>query len=143
MSDVAEGEGNAFHHPVEVRFRDIDAGGHAHHTLPLVYFEEARSAYWSRVVGRDGLEGIDYILAEATVRYHRRILWPQTVTVALRVPEIGRSHWIMEYVVRGEDGARLATGETRQVMYDYEAGRPVRIPDDVRGRMRSRDDTAG
>lgn len=143
MSDGLEGEGAAFHHPVEVRFRDIDPGGHAHHTLPLVYFEEARSAYWSRIVGRDGLEGIDYILAEAMIRYHRRILWPQTVTVALRVPEIGRSHWIMEYVVRGEDGRRLASGETRQVMYDYDAGRPVRIPDDVRERMTAGDESAG
>jgi hypothetical protein len=49
-----------FHHPVVVRFRDIDAGGHAHHSQALVYFEEARSAYWSEVVGKRGLDGVGY-----------------------------------------------------------------------------------
>ena len=41
-----------FRHPVEVRFKDIDIGGHAHHSHALVYFEEARSAYWREGVGR-------------------------------------------------------------------------------------------
>ena len=29
-----------FQHPVDVRFKDIDVGGHAHHSHTLVYFEE-------------------------------------------------------------------------------------------------------
>ena len=45
-----------FHHPVTVRFRDIDIGGHAHHADALIYFEEARWAYWMEVVGQ-GLGG--------------------------------------------------------------------------------------
>ena len=35
----------------DVRFKDVDVGGHAHHSHALVYFEEARWAYWARVVG--------------------------------------------------------------------------------------------
>ena len=34
-----------FHRQVEVRFRDIDEMEHTHHTLPLIYIEEARTAY--------------------------------------------------------------------------------------------------
>ena len=55
-------------HPVDVRFKDIDVGGHVHHSIALVFFEEARAAYWASVVGRVGLEEVDFILAEARVR---------------------------------------------------------------------------
>ena len=70
-----------FHHPVEVRFRDIDVGGHAHHSEALMYFEEARAAYWREVAGQAGLDDIDYIMAEATIRWHQRVFWPQTLSV--------------------------------------------------------------
>ena len=41
-----------FHHAVAVRFRDLDAMRHVHHTAPLLYIEEARAAYWRAVAGR-------------------------------------------------------------------------------------------
>lgn len=52
-----------------------------HHSHALVYFEEARAAYWGQVVSRAGLDEIDYILAEATIRFHARVLYPETLTV--------------------------------------------------------------
>lgn len=136
MSDDAGGSDEfAFRTSVDVRFRDIDAGGHAHHTLVLVYFEEARSAYWSEVVGREGIGEIDFILAGCAVRFRGRIFWPQRLTVGARVSHLGRSHWEMAYEVRGEEGELLADGETSQVMYDYDRGRPKRIPPEVRERI--------
>lgn len=121
-----------FHHPVVVRFRDIDVGGHAHHSEALMYFEEARAAYWREVVGRGGLAGVDYILAEAEVRWHERVLWPQTLRVGVRVARLGKKHFEMAYEVLGEDGRRLQSGRTVQVMYDYRVGASTRIPDEVR-----------
>jgi acyl-CoA thioester hydrolase len=110
-----------FHHPVEVRFRDIDIGGHAHHSEALIYFEEARASYWREVARKGGLEDVDYVLAEATVRWHARILWPQTLSVGVRVSRLGRKHWEMEYAISGPDHVRLVSGKTTQVMYDYGA----------------------
>jgi acyl-CoA thioester hydrolase len=132
-----------FHHPVVVRFRDIDLGGHAHHSEALMYFEEARSAYWREVVGRKGLEDIDYILAEAEIRWKKRVSWPLTLSVGVRVGKLGKKHFEMEYEVLGEDGALLQTGRTVQVMYDYEAGGPVRIPHDVRAAIEAQDGPFG
>ncbi len=128
-----------FHHPVEVRFRDIDAGGHAHHSEALMYFEEARAAYWRDVVGRSSLEDIDYVLAEAEIRWHRRVLWPQTLAVAVRVSRLGRRHFDMEYEVRGVDGGLLVSGRTLQVMYDYDAGTSKALPEDARAAMEAMD----
>lgn len=124
-----------FHHPVEVRFKDIDVGGHAHHSHALVYFEEARCAYWREVAGRTDRDAIDYILAEATLRWHQRVLWPATLDVAVRVPLIGRKHFVMEYVVSSPKGEKVVSGATTQVMYDYAAAATKRIPDDLRERL--------
>ncbi|MGD8318897.1 MAG: thioesterase family protein [Gemmatimonadota bacterium] len=121
-----------FHHSVPVRFRDIDVGGHAHHSEALMYFEEARAAYWREVGGRDGIGDIDYILAEAEIRWHRRVLWPQLLSVGVRVSRLGKKHFEMEYEVLGEEGELLQTGRTVQVMYDYEALAAARIPHALR-----------
>lgn len=78
---------------VPVRFRDVDAGGHVHHSHVLAYLEEARLAWWARVTGRPRtLEAVDHILAEIQVRYRARIHWPDLLTVELRVAVVGRVH---------------------------------------------------
>lgn len=118
--------------PVPVRFKDVDVGGHVHHSHALVYFEEARAAYWERATGRSGLAGVNYILAEARVRFHARIHWPGTVLVGARVSRLGKRHFVMTYEARGEDGVLLLSGETTQVMYDYDAGETVAMGDSVR-----------
>jgi acyl-CoA thioester hydrolase len=121
-----------FHHPVTVRFRDIDIGGHAHHSEALMYFEEARWAYWRDVLGRGAIEDVDYVLAEARIRWHRRVLWPQTVRVGVRVSRLGRKHFDIDYEVRGEDDTLLVSGTTVQVMFDYASRKSTRLPDELR-----------
>jgi acyl-CoA thioester hydrolase len=124
-----------FWHPVHVRFRDIDVGGHAHHSLALVYFEEARAEFWKEVVGRWELDEIDFILAEVRVRYHQRVLYPLRMKVGVRVSVLGNKHFEMEYLALGEDGKELLSGETTMVMFDYEAGKSKRIPPEVRAAL--------
>lgn len=132
-----------FRHPVVVRFKDIDAGGHAHHSEALVYFEEARAAYWRRVAGRPGLEDVDYIMAEAQIRWHRRVFWPQTLSVGVRVTRLGKKHFEMEYEVLGEDEELVQSGRTVQVMYDYAAQTSVRIPVETRAAIEALDGPFG
>ena len=132
-----------FVHPVPVRFKDIDIGGHAHHSHAFVYFEEARAAYWTRVAGREGLGGIDYILAESSIRFHDRVLWPQTLSVSVRVAKLGKRHFHMEYRVHGAEGGLLISGTTVQVMFDYEAGASKAIPEEIRERIEAQDGPFG
>lgn len=127
----------SFRHPVSVRFSDIDVGGHAHHSRALIYFEEARAAYWREVVGPYGADDVSYILAEATTRFHARVLWPDTLSVGVRVSVLGKKHFEMEYEVVSGDGERLMSGSTVQVMYDYREGKTVRIPEEVRTEIES------
>lgn len=107
--------------------------GHAHHSLPLVYYEEARAQYWREVAGRT--DTVDYIMATVTVRLHARIYWPALLEVALRTTRIGTKSFVIEFAIVGEDGTLLSSGETTQVMYDFESGRSVIVPDEVRARI--------
>ncbi len=136
MTDLSSSDAPfRFHHPVPVRFRDIDVGGHAHHSLVLMYVEEARWRYWEEVAGRAGVESVDYIMAEVTIRYRARILYPDTLDVGVRVTSVGRKHFEMEYEIRSGAGALLATARSTQVMYDYEAGRSIPVPDELREKL--------
>jgi len=126
-----------FRHPVEVRFRDLDPMGHAHHSLALIYFEEARGAYWREVVGRTGLEGIDFIMGETHVRHHARVRYPARLEVGVRVTSLGAKSFTMEYELRTGSGELLASGRTAQVMYDYAAACSKPIPPEVRRAIRA------
>lgn len=121
-----------FVHDVPVRFHDLDAMGHAHHSLPLIYIEEARAAFWRSIVGSSDLASIDYVLKKVTVEFHERILFPDTLRISLHVAHLGRSSFTLAYEIRNQGGALAATAETVQVMFDYSAGRPKVIPDVVR-----------
>jgi acyl-CoA thioester hydrolase len=124
-----------FPHAVEVRFRDLDPMGHAHHAIPLVLFEEARAAYWRDVAGRATLDAIDYIMAEFTVRFHGRIQWPARLRVGVRTAALGRTSFTMEYEARDEAGRIVASGRSVQVLYDYAAERRAAIDAALRARL--------
>ena len=121
-----------FRHPVDVRFQDVDLYGHAHHSKALIYFEEARWAYWHEVVDSNRIHNVMYVLSEVQVRYHQRIIYPLKLDVGVRVSLLGKKHFVMEYELRSTDGALLASGSSVQVMFDYEKAASVRIPPAVR-----------
>ncbi len=128
-----------FHHPVAIRFRDLDPMGHVHHSLALIYFEEARAAYWRDVAGQasggDGGGVVGYVIGEFAVKYLARVHFPQTLDVGVRVSRLGSKSWDMEYELRALGGALVARGHSVQVMYDYAADASVPVPEDVRRRI--------
>lgn len=126
-----------FRHEVSVRFSDIDVGGHAHHSRALLYMEEARAAYWREVARRPELEDIDYVVAEVSVRFRRRILYPGRLGVEVRVNRLGRKHFHMEYRVVDEGGEVAVTAHSVQVMYDYGAGAPKALTAESAARIRA------
>ena len=130
-------------HQVEVRFRDLDPMGHAHHSLPLMYWEEARARYWRDVAGRSAVVDIDYVMGELTVRWHRRIFYPARLRAGVRVTRLGRSSFEMEYGLWDGDGALLSSGRSTQVLFDYDAGRAMPMDDETRRRIETHEGWAG
>jgi acyl-CoA thioester hydrolase len=124
-----------FRHRVSVRFRDLDPLGHAHHTLPIIYFEEARAAYWRQIAGRPTVADIDYVVAEVRVQFKQRVLYPADLVVRAAITHVGNASFVMHYELADDDGAVLASGETIQVMYDFATSRSMRMPADLRERI--------
>ena len=120
-----------FKHTSPVRFQDLDAGGHVHHSVALCFFEEAREAYWASVVGSSWNGEAKYVIAELDVKYHQKILYPITIVVGVRTSEIGRKHLVKEYERKAEEGDLLISGNTILVMFDYKREISIRIPEDV------------
>lgn len=131
-----------FLHEVAVRFRDLDPMGHAHHSLPLMYWEEARARYWRTVAGRATVAAIDYVMAEFTLRFHHRIHFPATLRAGVRTTRLGRSSLDMEYGLWDEDGRLLSSGSSTQVMFDYDADRSKPIDPETRARIEGHEGSA-
>lgn len=122
-------------HEVAVRFRDLDPMDHAHHSLPLMYWEDARARYWRDVAGRRDVAAIDYVMGEFTLRYHQRITFPAVLRAGVRVTRLGEKSFDMEYGLWDADGRLMASGNSTQVMFDYEAGRSKLLDPETRARI--------
>lgn len=119
---------------VDVRFRDIDAMGHVNNAVYATYMEEARTAYFDAVLDAT-LSDVRSVLANLELEFRRPIELGDEVTVAARVPELGRSSIPMEYEMR-VDGEVAAKGEAVQVVVDEESKSSAPIPDEWREQIR-------
>lgn len=133
-----------FIHRLEVRFRDCDAMGHTNNAVYLTYLEQTRFAHWrslwgfgtpqlpapSSVEGPPGRPGV--ILARVECDYKRPAKYGDILEIRMTVGGIGRSSFRYEYEMVDEEERIVLMAKTVQVMYDYIAGKPVPIPDDIR-----------
>jgi acyl-CoA thioester hydrolase len=125
-----------FCHPIEVRFRDVDAMRHVNNAVYFTYLEQARVAYWLALRGSYRVEDINFILARAECDYRHPITLGDAVDVRLWVSSFGRASFTVDYEIVDRDSGRVfATAKTVLVMYDYARNAVVPIPDGLRTRM--------
>jgi acyl-CoA thioester hydrolase len=150
-----------FSHRIEVRFRDCDPMGHVNNAVYLTYLEQARLAQWralwgfgrprgagpppsmshaaapvDRAAAEPGERGAGdvpgVILARAEVDYRLPARYGDVLDVKIGLAALGRTSFTYEYEIVDAERRTVATARSVQVMYDYAAGRPVPIPDDIR-----------
>jgi len=123
---------------VAVKWGEMDAYQHLNNTVYFRYFEDARIAYFERVDLHRLKEqtGIGPILASTRCRFRVPLTYPDTVTVAARVAELGDDRFRMEYQVRSHRHGKIAAeGGGVLVPLDYATGRKVPLPDVLRQRI--------
>ena len=75
-----------FEHPVDVRWRDVDALGHVNHAVFLTYLEEGRDAFYTRMLGSDPI----YVVARLEVDLRAEVGYQdRRVTVRIEVERLG------------------------------------------------------
>jgi acyl-CoA thioester hydrolase len=135
----------AHRHEVEVRLADTDAMGHVNNARYLTYVEIARVAYWEHVTGLMlpiGVHGADegMILAEIRMTFRSPAFYGEMLIVESRVERIGRTSFGMVHRITAPESryghARLvAVADSTLVSYDYQAERPIPVPDEWRETM--------
>ena len=132
-----------FTHPIEVRFRDLDALGHVNNAAYLTYLESARIAYWMHVTKRSGLDALDMILARVEIDYRSPLSYGEAVDVTVRCASMRRSSFVLEFAARERSAGRLVA-EARKVLvhYDYAASKSLALPAELKDLLRAQDPDA-
>ena len=115
---------------VRVRYAETDPWRIAHYSTYLVWFELARMEFLKELgysfteMGRDG---VSFLMAEATCRYHAPARFDDLIVVKISIGEVRNRSFTFGYeVIKEETGELLATGRTVQVFTDLEGEvRPV------------------
>ena len=130
-----------FSHPIEVRFRDLDALGHVNNAVYLTYLESARIAYWLHVTGRSGLDALDMILARVEIDYRSPLSYGEAVDVSVRCASMRRSSFVLEFA-RSWSAARAGwwprPGRSSSTTTTPPRGRS-RLPSELRDLLRAQD----
>lgn len=118
---------------IQVRFADTDALGHVNNAVFATYAETARMAFFRETAGLYGSAGElgGFILARLAIDFRSQVLLGQQVEVLTRVTALGRTSMTIGQQVMA-DGVLTAEIECVIVSFDYEAQRPVRIPQELR-----------
>ena len=120
---------------VEVRYAETDQMGVVHHSVYLVWFEQART----RLCLETGyhyadVERLGYylVVTRTESRFLAGAAYGETVRLACWLDKMGSRGLRFAYEVR-RDGTLLATGATEHVWVDRASGRPCRIPAVLKG----------
>lgn len=118
-----------FTHPIEVRFRDLDALGHVNNAVLVTFLEHARWQWWHAYLGTRAFDEEGFLIARIEVDYRRPILIEDHPLVEVRVCRLGNTSFDLAYRVHSrKDGAVLAEAKTVQVMMDagFHTPTPIR-----------------
>lgn len=124
--------------PVRVRFPvawgEMDPFYHVNHVNYFRYIENARAKYFEEV----GLwemqikTGIAPVMAETKCKYLQSLSYPDNLVVGTRVSSIGKTSFIMEYLIVSEKSGVAAIGEGVLVMYDFNTSQKIDVPAKIR-----------
>lgn len=115
---------------LQVRFRDTDAFGHVNNAVFASYTELARIRYLIDVLRPDGpFDRMPLILAHLAIDFRSPILFGEEVIVETRVDRVGRTSFAMGHRMTTGDGRLVGEVASVLVAYDYQAARPMPIPE--------------
>ena len=123
-----------------VRFSDTDAMGHANNSHFFNYLEEGRVAYFQSLYAdcnlKKATEIFPFILADIQCTFKAPLYAADTIDVWLGVTEIKNSSFVIEYdIIETAKNTLVAIARSVQVCFDYEKGKPMPIPQNLRERF--------
>jgi acyl-CoA thioester hydrolase len=121
-----------------VAWGDMDANHHVNNVVYFRYMEHARLKYFREMVfnKQQRERGIGPILAWTDCRFRIPLEYPDDVTIATRVSEVGDDRFTMDtIIVSHKHKAIAAQGKQRLVIYDYINHVKAKMPEEIRQRI--------
>jgi acyl-CoA thioester hydrolase len=119
---------------IDVRWGDMDAQGHLNNTVYFTYCESVRVKLLGEMGARGKVGGPHGpALVSTSCDFKKQVVYPATLDVGVRVEEIGWRSFRMRYGLffHGTDEL-AATATSVNAWVDYEAGRAIPVPDELR-----------
>jgi acyl-CoA thioester hydrolase len=117
---------------IQVRFSDLDVMGHVNNAVYLSYFEMARIAYFTPVMGVEwDWQKFGVLLKYNTIEYHRPVLLHDTPKIFIFIETIGTKSFTLGYQLKVKDLV-CTTGSSVMVCYDSEVKKTIVIPEKMK-----------
>ena len=102
--------------------------------------ETARIQWWIEVTGHRDFRNFGMILARTEIDYRAPASWGDRLEVGVRCASMRRSSFVLEFRAAEPDGGRVFA-DARKVLvhYDYDAGRSLPLPPELREKLKARD----
>lgn len=113
--------------PVQLRFGDTDKLGHVNNAVYASYAELGRLEFLKQL----GIEAPSLILARLVIDFRRQVVLGDQCFISTRVVRVGTSSIVLAQTLTA-NGEVAADFEAVIVWFDYQAQRPVRVPDVAR-----------
>jgi len=120
--------------PVQVKLPitegEMGTSGHVKNIYYVRYFECVREQYLHMIGIKDLMSrtGIGTILAQSVCNYLKPLAYPDQITVGAKVKSIGKSSFVLEYIIVSEKIGVSASGEEVIVIYDYNNSKKAELP---------------
>jgi acyl-CoA thioester hydrolase len=124
--------GATFEHPVDVRWRDVDALGHVNHAVFLTYLEEGRDRFYARILRADPI----YVVVRIEIDLRAEVRYPdRRVTVRIEVERVGTTSLTTRETILTPAGEAAAQARVVSVRWDADHGKPVPFTEAERARL--------
>jgi acyl-CoA thioester hydrolase len=121
-----------FEHPVEVRWRDVDALGHVNHAVFVTYLEEGRDAFFSHVLGGDP----SYVVARLEVDLRAEVRYAdRRVTVRIEVERLGTTSLTTRETILTPSSETAAEARVVTVRWESSERKPVPFRETERAQL--------
>jgi acyl-CoA thioester hydrolase len=122
-----------FEHQVDVRWRDVDALDHVNHAVFLTYLEEARDAFYQRIMGADP----SYVVVRVEIDLRAEVRYAdRRVTAQIEVERLGSTSLTTRERLITPSREVAAQARVVTVRWDAEGRRPVPFSPAERERLR-------
>ncbi len=132
----------AFRHRIRVRYNECDQQNAVFNSNYLVYIDVTVTEMWREAFGSYGAmagQGVDLVVAEASVRYLKPAHFDDELTVAATIEKLGETSMSTRFDITRSD-EDVAIGHLRHVFVDLTTGTKTPIPEATRAGLEAYSD---